>query len=521
MSKGEWRKKYDKTTDKFYVKKDKNDYWLTRYIIMRFLGFVYLFAFLSLSFQVIPLIGEQGLLPADNYLDSVGNNFDSKLDAFSKLPTIFWVYISDNALLFFAFVGVILSLIVLFGYANSIIMFVLWILYMSFVHIGQLWYGFGWEIQLLETGFLAIFFVPFWDYRPFPKTAPPTLIIWLFRWLTFRIYLGSGLIKIRGSECWRKLTCLFSHYQTQPIPNPISPWLHFMPNWFHKIGVLWNHFIELIVPFFVFWPRKLRIISGILMFTFQAFLIISGNLSFLNWVTIIPGLALFDDRFLRKILPKKLVERASKAKLEAREPSRLKKSVVIIIFIFLLYMSIPIIQNLTSKGQIMNTSFNQWNLVNTYGAFGSVGLERYELVVQGTSDSVLGENTIWKEYEFKAKPTDVNRPLPVIAPYQPRIDWQIWFAAMSIPQQQPWLIHFIWKLLNNDPKTISLIRNNPFPDKAPHYIRIEYYKYEFTKPWEAGVWKRYYIGTWLGPLDKENEQLKVLIARNSWEMYDS
>jgi len=203
--------------NKFSSKKSDSEYWLTRFIILRFLGFVYFIAFLSLATQVIPLIGENGLLPADNFLDRVGSNYESNWDAFLKLPTIFWIHISDNWLLFFSVLGVILSLVVVFGYANSISMFILWILYMSFVHIGQLFYGYGWEIQLLETGFLAIFFVPFLDPRPFPKTKPPTLIIWLFRWLTFRIYLGAGLIKIRADECWRKLTCMYYHYQTQPI----------------------------------------------------------------------------------------------------------------------------------------------------------------------------------------------------------------------------------------------------------------------------------------------------------------
>jgi len=265
-----------------------SDYWLTRYVLLRFLGFVYFFAFLSLAMQVVPLIGEKGLLPADTYLDAVTASSDP---SFFDMPTLFWFHLSDNWLLFFAWLGVLISLIVLLGYANGITLILLWFLYMSFVHIGQLWYSYGWEIQLLETGFLAIFFVPFLDWKPFPKTPPPLLIIWLYRWLTFRIYLGSGLIKIRGDACWRKLTCMYYHYETQPIPNPLSPLFHYLPKLFHKFSVLWNHFVELLVPFLVFWPRLLRIAAGVLFFTFQVFLIFSGNLSFLNWLTIIPGLA--------------------------------------------------------------------------------------------------------------------------------------------------------------------------------------------------------------------------------------
>lgn len=505
-----------------YFKKPahKPQYWLTRFILLRVLAFVYFFAFISLATQVIPLIGEDGLLPADNYLDAVGSNFDSRWEAFSRLPTIFWLHISDGWLLFFSWLGVLISIVVLIGYANSIIMLLLWILYMSFVHIGQLWYGYGWEIQLLETGFLAIFFVPFLDLRPFPKTAPPALIIWLFRWLTFRIYFGAGLIKIRADECWRKLTCMFYHYQTQPIPNPLSPLLHFLPQWYHKIEVLWNHFIELIVPFFVFWPRILRLTAGILLLTFQVLLILSGNLSFLNWITIVPALVLFDDQFLKKVLPKSLVKKSEKAAKQAKAPSRAAEITVIVVFTILIVLSIPVVHNLLSKRQIMNTSFDQWSLVNTYGAFGSIGKERYELVLQGTADPIISEDTLWKEYEFKAKPTDVNRPLPIIAPYQPRIDWQIWFAAMSVPQREPWLVHLVWKLLHNDELALSLIAENPFPDQPPKFIRIEYYKYEFAKLSDEQVWNRTHVGTWLNPLSVDTPGLREYIAQRNWQSYN-
>lgn len=289
----------------------KPEYYITRFILLRLLGFVYFFAFLSLAAQVIPLLGENGLLPAKNFLETF--KVESKTDAFFSLPTIFWFGVSDNMLLILSWLGVILSFTVMIGFANVPLMLVLWMLYMSFVHIGQLFYGYGWEIQLLETGFLAIFLCPLLDMRPFPRTAPPKAVIWLFRWLAFRIYLGAGLIKIRADECWRNLTCLYYHYETQPIPNPLSPYFHFMPKWFHKLGVLWNHFIELIVPFFIFSPRILRYIAGILMISFQFILISSGNLSFLNWITIVPCIACFDDNFFRKIMPGWITNKAEYA----------------------------------------------------------------------------------------------------------------------------------------------------------------------------------------------------------------
>ena len=501
---------------KFRPNKHKPEYFITRFVLLRILGFVYFFAFISLATQVIPLIGENGILPAKNFLEAF--RFDSKIDAFFHLPTIFWFRISDSMLLALAWAGVIISFIVMIGFANAPVMLVLWILYMSFVHVGQLFYSYGWEIQLLETGFLAIFLCPLLDMRPFPKNAPSTFVIWLFRWLAFRIHLGAGLIKIRGDSCWRDLTCLYYHYETQPIPNPLSPWFHFMPKWFHKLGVLWNHFIELIVPFFIFSPGILRWIAGILMISFQFILILSDNLSFLNWITIVPVIACFDDNFFRKIMPKFITSKAEYASAHKRI-CRPQKIISWILVVMISLLSIPVVQNLFSSGQVMNTSFGNWDVVNTYGAFGSVGKFRHELVLEGTAEEILTPETAWKAYEFKAKPTDIYRKLPIIAPYQSRIDWQIWFAAMERPEQNPWLVHLIWKLLDNDKDALSLLAGNPFPEKSPKYIRVEYYIYRFAPPdgKSKAVWKREYIGQWLPPLSRETNGLKEYINGYGWK----
>jgi len=252
-------------------------------------------------------------------------------------------------------------------------------MYMSIIHVGQIWYGYGWETQLLETGFLSIFLCPLLDGRPFPKCRPPLLVIWLFRWLGFRIMIGAGLIKLRGDPCWRDLTCLYYHYETQPIPSPISRYLHFAPHWFHKFGTAWNHFIELIVPWFSFGPRHARHVAGILLVSFQIILIISGNLSFLNYVTIIPFLACFDDTFLRRVLPRLVAKRAERAARES-EPSRINNTIAIALSLLVAYLSIAPVANLVSERQMMNTSFDRLSLVNTYGAFGAVGKERDEII---------------------------------------------------------------------------------------------------------------------------------------------
>ncbi len=225
-------------------------YWLTRFLILRLLGLVYAVAFLVAIHQIIPLIGEHGLLPVGIFLKNATDVFGSRTAGFFRIPSIFWFGHSDSDLLTAAWTGFLLSCVVVSGFANAPLLAVLWFLYMSFVHVGQDWYGYGWEIQLLETGFLAIFLCPLLDMRPFPKRPPPFPLIILFRWLVFRIMLGAGLIKIRGDEVWRNGTALYYHFETQPITGPLSRWFHFLPRAILKAGVWFNFLAELVAPFF-------------------------------------------------------------------------------------------------------------------------------------------------------------------------------------------------------------------------------------------------------------------------------
>ena len=372
-------------------------WWLTRFVILRWLGFVYLIAFLVAVNQLVPLVGAHGLTPAMLYTDRVAAHFGSKWSAFLQFPSVFWADVSDHSMLAVSWLGVALAAAVMLGYANAIVMFALWALYMSIVNIGQDWYSYGWEMQLLETGFLGIFLCPLLDGRPFPRRPPPTVVFWLFLWLIFRIMLGAGLIKLRGDSCWRDLTCLYYYYETQPIPNPFSRFCQFQPHWFQKFGVLWNFFVELAVPFFMIVPGVCRRLAGFFLFTFQLFLIFSGNLSFLNWLTIVPILACFDDALLSRLLPKFITEKARRAAAEAK-PSLIQERIAIGLAVLIGLLSILPVANLISPSQIMNTSFNRLQLVNTYGAFGSVGRERLDIVFEGTDDPVPSESTKWKEY---------------------------------------------------------------------------------------------------------------------------
>jgi hypothetical protein len=252
-----------------------------------------------------------------------------------------------------------------------------------------------------------------------------------------------------------------------------------------------------------------------LLVTFQIFLGISGNLSFLNYLTIIPFLACFDDTFLRRLLPGSLVRRAERAAKES-EPSRINNTIAIALSILVAYLSIAPVLNLVSGRQIMNTSFNRFDLVNTYGAFGTVGRERDEIIFEGTTDAIITGDTQWKEYQFKAKPGDPNRRPPFVAPYQPRIDWQIWFAAMASPAEYPWTLHFVWKLLHNDRDTLSLLANNPFSDVPPRYVRARLYRYQFAPLGDKAWWRREPIGEWLPALSKDDAEYRRLLSAMGW-----
>ncbi len=493
-------------------------YWLTRFLMLRLLGAIYAVAFLVAIHQIVPLIGENGLLPVGLFLKRVADTLGSPGAGFLRLPSIFWFVHSDAGLLTAAWIGFALSCIVIAGYANALLLGVLWFLYMSFVHVGQDWYGYGWEIQLLETGFLAIFLCPLLDMRPFPKHAPPKPIIGLFRWLIFRIMLGAGLIKIRGDEVWRNGTALYYHFETQPLPGPLSRWFHFLPHAVLKTGVWYNFLAELVAPWFVFWPRPARHIAGSVIVILQMILLLSGNLSFLNWLTLLPALACFDDGFWSKLLPRSLVRRAEAA-IACAVPSRPMMTTARTIAVVIALFSIQPALNILSPRQIMNTSFDPLDLVNTYGAFGWVGRERLNVVFEGSMDEVPDEKAIWKVYPYKGLPAALDKRPPQIAPYQLRLDWQMWFAAMSTPDEYPWTYHLVWKLLHNDPGATGLFAGNPFPGRPPRWIRAVLYRYHFAQPGnpESLWWNRERVGdTWIPPLSADDPRLIEFLKEGGW-----
>ncbi len=504
-------------TPAFQQRHSQPTYWLTRFMILRLLGIVYAVAFLVAIGQALPLIGSEGLTPVGLFLHRVSAALGSDGAGFVRLPSLFWMDHSDTFMLVVAWTGLVLSLVVVAGFANALVMAMLWILYMSFVHVGQVWYGYGWEIQLLETGFLAIFLCPLLDMRPFPRRAAPLPVIFLFRWLVFRIMLGAGLIKVRGDAAWRNGTALFYHFQTQPLPGPLSRWFNFLPHFILRAGVWFNWLAELVAPFFVFWPRVGRYIAGTVIIAFQLTLIVSGNLSFLNWLTIVPALACFDDRFWAEVLPAFLVSRATAAR-ENVQPSRPMTTVAWAVTIIIAVLSIQPVMNMLSRRQIMNTSFDPLDLVNTYGAFGTVGKERLNVVFEGTSDTVPDSTARWQPYIYKGLPVRLGSRPPQVAPYQLRLDWQMWFAAMASPDHYPFVRHLVWKLLHNDKEALKLFADNPFPGQPPKYIRAVLYRYRFARRGnpEGNWWIRRRIGVWLPASSVDDPQLISYLEERGW-----
>ncbi len=540
------------------------DYRLTRWLILRLLGLVYVFAFVGLIKQGLPLLGSHGLTPAATFLAQAREMGQTLWD----LPTMFWWDCSDGALMGWAWVGLVVSIAMLLGYANLPSLIAVWVIYGSYERVGQAWFGFGWEIQLLETTVLCAALAHPWDPRPLAARSPPTAAIVLLRWLVFRIFLGAGLIKLRGDACWRELTCLDTHFETQPIPNTLSAWFHHQPHVVHAIGVAFNHVVEVLAPWFVFGPRRLRLIAGGAMALFQIILVVSGNLAFLNWLTLVPVLALLDDDFVLRCMPNRL-----RTWFEARLPERVprdgrqlaaafgiglatvlmwgpltgwmsaggqvgtagalvagvaaalamqrralaRRGWVIdghqlalgVLAAVIAVKSVAVVENLAASHQAMNTSYDRLALVNTYGAFGHIDKVRHELSIEGTLDPDP-EHATWKVYELPCKPTDVDRRPCVLGPYHLRLDWLLWFSAMQPHLSDAWLFHLVWKLLDGDTTVRELFATDPFAGRAPTFVRIRRFVYRLDggEHW----WTRDSEEEWLPPIALSESGFREALA---------
>lgn len=473
-----------------------DEYWVGRLVFQRGLAAVYLVAFLSAANQFRALLGSTGMLPIPDYLRRV---------SFRRAPSLFhWSY-SDALFAAVAWTGVCLAGLTVLGLTDRVplpvamlVWLVLWALYLSIVNVGQRWYGFGWESLLLETGFLAIFLGN-------ASTAPPLLLLVALRWLLFRLEFGAGLIKLRGDRCWRDLTCLYYHHETQPMPGPLSWYFHHLPKPLHKVEVLANHGTQLLVPFGLFLPQPVSGVCAGIMVVTQLWLVLSGNFAWLNWMAIVLGLCVLPDAFWERLLP---VGTGRAAPTTALGGPLWWVVLVCAVSAVIVVLSRHPVRNLLSRDQAMNASFDSLHLVNTYGAFGSIGRVRYEIAVEGLADPGPDGEPTWREYGFKGKPTDLHRWPRQFAPYHLRLDWLMWFAAISPSYAMPWFPRFVERLLRGDGATLALLQHNPFGDRPPVMVRARLYRYRYTTWHERrsgqGCWARELIGEFMRPVTRED-----------------
>ncbi|MFI2708202.1 lipase maturation factor family protein, partial [Nocardioides sp. CER28] len=462
--------------------------WLARALFQRSLAAVYAVAFVAAARQYRALLGDHGLTPVRRYLRAV---------SFRRSPSLFHLHHSDRTFLGVAWAGAALAVATVAGLTDVVplpaamaVWVVLWLLYLSIVNVGQRWYSFGWESLLLETGFLAVFLGN-------DDTDPPLLTLLLLRWLLFRLEFGAGLIKMRGDPCWRDLTCLYYHHETQPMPGPLSWYFHHLPKPLHRAEVVANHVTQLGVPFFLFLPQPVAGAAAAMMIVTQLWLVASGNFAWLNWLAIVIGFSVLPDAWLAPLLP------GSATHASAGTPV-LFAAVVCALTAVVVVLSYWPVANLLSRRQLMNTSFNRWHLVNSYGAFGSITKRRYEIVIEGTNETAWGPRTDWREYEFRGKPGDPRRRPRQFAPYHLRLDWLMWFAALSPAYVDPWFAALVQRLLEGDRQVSRLLRHDPFRGEPPRYVRASLYRYRFTTRRERADtgrwWARDRVGDFLEPV---------------------
>lgn len=468
-----------------------SQYFWARLFFERSLALIYCVGFIVALNQFPALVGEKGLLPAYNFLTRTNNK---------NYPSLFHFHYTDRFLKLICWVGIILSgalVLGLSGHLHPLLHLLLWLclyyFYLSITNVGQVFYGFGWESMLCEAGFFMAFMGPEW-------MKPSWIPILMLRWMLFRTEMGAGLIKLRGDKCWKELTALYFHHETQPMPNPLSRFFHYLPKICLRGGVMFSHFVQVIVPIGLFFPQPISGGAAVLIIFHQMLLIFGGNYSWLNWLTVVLAFLALPGPY--------------PAGMYLAERPMWFDIILFCLAIFTLYLSYRPFLNLFSKHQRMNYCWNRYHLVGAYGAFGSVTKRRYEIVIEGTSDG-----REWQEYEFKAKPGRLNKRPSQMAPYHLRLDWMMWFLPFSVfvdeernlvyvREQEEWFLRLIQKLLKNNPHLLKLIKHNPFPDLPPVAIRARFYLYQFTSRNEfkasGNYWRRCLLGEYLPELRSED-----------------
>ncbi len=454
------------------------DFFLSSWLFLKLLGLVYLVAFCSLGSQISGLVGSKGILPASDFLNLLRHHMGP--ERYHVLPTLCWFNASDGFLQFLCWVGALLSGVLILGFAPAPILFLLWSFYLSLTLIGREFLSFQWDVLLLETGFLAIFLAPLGFLPKIHSSTPSRTILWLFRWLLFRLMFSSGVVKLSsGDPTWRTLTALNYHYETQPLPTWLGWYAHQLPHWFQKMSVAGMFAIELACPLLIFAPRRLRFFGAAAILFFQLLIAGTGNYCFFNMLAIFLCLFLFDDHMWPEKWRQKVLNKSTSHHPATMNWSKWITAPLAVMVIFLSIFEMP----RTFRTRIdwpkpavwVYKAFAPFCLVNSYGLFAVMTTSRPEIIVEGSYDRVH-----WLPYEFKYKPGDLKRKPDFVAPHQPRLDWQMWFAALGDYRENPWFINFCLRLLQGSPSVKSLLAKDPFSKAPPRYIRAVMYDYRFT-----------------------------------------
>ncbi|MCY3724792.1 MAG: lipase maturation factor family protein [Candidatus Poribacteria bacterium] len=473
---------------------ERTVFCLSRWLFLRGLGCIYLIAFLSLWVQIHGLVGSNGILPAAQYLEAVREQIGT--EGYYLVPTLFWLNASDVCLNLLCAGGVLLSFVLIAGFVPSFALIGLWTFYLSLVSVGQVFLSFQWDVLLLEAGFLAIFFAPLQLRERFTRALQPsTAFLWLFRWLLFRLMFASGFVKLASDEVWRNLTALNFHYETQPLPTWLGWYVHQLPEAFQKASVIGMFATELVVPFLIFAPRRLRTLGCIGLVGLQVLIILTGNYCFFNLLTIALCLLLIDDATWKGLLPRRLMPTIRFVEQPLHRYGR--AGIAIVATLLFLLSGIRFGGQLFREIRFPDVAWiTPFRSVNTYGLFADMTESRPEIIVEGSNDRIE-----WKTYPFRWKPGDLATAPKWVAPHQPRLDWQMWFAALQGSYQRtPWFLNFMGALLQGKPEVLQLLTEDPFPDKPPRYIRATLYEYRFTDlatkrsegTWWHRDWKRIY-----------------------------
>ena len=474
---------------------------------LRLLGFVYVVAFWSLSRQVAGLIGSEGILPAHAYMDSARAFVAAQhigLDRYRLLPTLCWISASDVFLRALTVAGVGLGALLMAGVLPAVVLPLLWIDYLSLSVVAREFLSYQWDALLLEAGLLAIFVAPLvLVERARSPVAPPRLGVWLMLWLVFRLMFGSGVVKLAsGDPTWRNLTAMTFHYETQPIPTPLAWYADQLPLWFQKASTAATLAIELIAPFFIAGPRLLRRIACALLVALQLLIALTGNYAFFNILSASLCLYVLADR--ERVVAGRLFQ-SGRPVQHVRDALLVGVAIVVVpisatMFVARMGIALPIDPLLAPVADLIEPLRS----VNTYGLFAVMTTTRPEIVVEGSND---GER--WDPYEFAYKAGDVRRPPPWVAPHQPRLDWQMWFAALGDASGEPWFQRFCQRLVAGAPDVLRLMAHDPFDGRRPRFVRAVLYQYRYAPAAEhrRGIWwRRERLGDYMPPISADRPQ---------------